>query len=127
MSIEKRNNDISLKLLLLKIFDKIYLISIIALMLNSIWYFIRLIFFGRRISIMFVEIHHFTLFIFLIISIVALKKYVNNKITQGIEMLFPRTIFIVFVYIVVSLTIYHTYFSISPYVRMFWESGERTF
>jgi hypothetical protein len=127
MSIEKRNNDISLKLLLFKIFDKIYLISIIALMLNSIWYFIRLIFFGRRISIMFVEFHHFTLFIFLIISIVALKKYVKNNITQGIEMLFPRTIFIVFVNIVVSLTIYHTYYSISPYVRRFWESGEWTF
>lgn len=127
MPTKKQNNKISLKLFLLKIFDWVYLISIIALMLNSIWYFIRLVIFGRRITIMFVDIYHLVLLIFLIISIVALKKYINNKITQGILMLVVRIVFIVFVYFAVSLTIFHTYFSISPNVSRFWESGEWTF
>lgn len=127
MTLKKQNNKESKKDFALKVFNWIYLISIYSLLLNSVWYFIRLFVFDRRIDVSLVEIDHFFLFIFFVISVIALFRYHISKSKNRTIQIMLRLIFIVFVYFSVSLTLYHTYFRISPYVQPYWDSGEWTF
>ncbi len=125
--VKNPNNKERLKAKLLKIFSATYLISIYLLLLNSLWYFIRLFVFDRRVEISMVEIEHSLEFIFFISSLIALYRCYKMNVRITFLNIFLRILFISFSFLGVFMTINKTYFDISPAVMHKWESGEWTF
>lgn len=120
-----RNNFLELKFL--KVIDKVYLFSIYILLLNSIWYFIRLLIFDRKIEAPPIEIENGIEIIFLISALIAMFRYYKFKIKNNTLSLLLRSLFVAYAILGVSMTINKTYFDISPAVKYHWESGEWNF
>lgn len=124
---EPQNNK-SIKNFFVKLFNCIYRISIYILLLNSIWYFIRLLVFGRKISIgLFDEFYHILLLFNLVLGIIAINKlHENRKEFKKLKSIL-KILFIIYTFFSVTAIIHRTYFDYAMSVQPYWDSGEWTF
>lgn len=124
MALRKLNN---LKILI-KIFNAVYFVSVYGLLLNTIWYFIRLFLFDRSVALgAFHEIYHLLAFLNLIISMIAVYRLIKYEVVFDSFNILLRMIFIAYAYYMISSFIALTYFELDISVKHFWESGEWTF
>ena len=113
---------------LIKFYNTLYLISVYGLLLNSLWYLIRLFFFDRTpLRGPFNELFHFLVFINLTWSLIAIFKYYKYEIIMDYFVFLLRLMFIIYSSLMVLYFIQITYFDIQPSVSYYWDSGEWTF
>lgn len=110
------------------LFYSLYYLSIGMLLLNSIWYFIRLFVFNRRIDIGFLEGLYDIIILFnLIIALFAIYKIKKVKKPVNLINYLLKTIFICYSLFSVISILYRTYIDIPLSVQPYWNSGEWTF
>ena len=113
---------------LIFLFNCIYYLSIGISLLNSIWYFIRLFIFNRRIAIgIFEGYYDIIIFFNLIITLFAIYKIKKVKNPVNLINYLLKTIFICYSLFSVISILYRTYIDISISVQPYWNSGEWTF
>lgn len=125
--VEKKRNSFSDYLK--KVITFSFRITLFALLINSIWYIARLQIFERTITLGSFGFIYDIIAFFNLISVFLIYyflKYLKNK---GFEFFYIiiQILSIMYSFLMVGIYINKIYYSISPSVQPYWDSGEWTF